>query len=94
MQYTTEQIMKYLKDYHIYKGKVEIGVATESICQDVERLEKAISVLDEISYGIIADKYIDKLPAEKIARKYGYHRNGILYKSKCIVKNLAQIMSD
>ncbi|MBD5099799.1 MAG: hypothetical protein HDT29_00625 [Clostridiales bacterium] len=57
-------------------------------------MEKAISVLDEMSYGIISDRYLDKLPAEKIARKYGYHRNGILYKSKCIIKNLAQIMSD
>lgn len=94
MQYTTEQIMKYLKDYHIYKGKVEIGVATESICQDIERLEKAISVLDEMSYGIISDRYLDKLPVRRICGSYGYSKSGLIYKTNIIIQELAKIMSE
>ena len=94
MQYTTEQIAKYSKEFRIYKGKVESGLATDSICQDVERLEKSISVLPENDYHIIRLLFFENKSYAEVARRFGYSKTGMYKRVKVVEKAIASIMSD
>lgn len=93
MQYTAEQIKTHLKDYPVLKGKVESGLATESLCQTLNQLEKCISVLSETDFQIITLIYFEGNSFATVGKKVGFSKGGIQKRIKNITKQLAKMMN-
>lgn len=79
MQYTAEEVKRYLKNYHIYSGKVACRTANEHDMLSIERLRLAIDNLQYSEYDLIKE-YCSK--------------NNIAKKINRVIEKLAQIMSD
>ena len=93
MQYTAEQIKTLLKDYPVLKGKVESGLASESLCQAVNQLEKCVSVLYEIDFQIITLIYFEGNSYSVVGKKVGFSKPGIQKRVKNIIKQLAKMLN-
>lgn len=95
MQYTAEEVKEYLKNYHIYCGKVLCKTASERTEQAVERLKFAMFQLRYEDSDLIESYYIKKDGSlSDLAKIFGCSKNNIAKKLDCAIAKLAQVMSD
>ena len=95
MQYMAEEVKEYLKNYHIYCGKVLCKTASERTEQAVERLKFAMFQLRYEDSDLIESYYIKKVGSlSDLAKIFGCSKNNIAKKLDCAIAKLAQVMSD
>ena len=95
MQYTAEEVKGYLKNYHIYCGKVVCKTANERTEQAMERLKFAIFQVRFEDRDLIERYYTFKDGSlSDLAKIFGCSKNNIAKKLNCAIVKLAQIMSD
>lgn len=95
MQYTAESVKEYLKNYHIYCGKVLCNTANEQTKQAIGRLKFAIFEVRFEDKDLIERYYIYKDGSlSGLAKIFGCSKNNIAKKLQRAIEKLAQIMSD
>ncbi len=95
MQYTAEEVKEYLKNYHIYCGKVVCETANEQTVQAIERLKFAIFYVRVEDRDLIERYYIGKDGSlSDLAKIFGCSKNNIAKKLNRAIEKLTQIMSD
>ena len=95
MQYTAEEVKEYLKNYHIYCGKVLCKTANERTVQAMERLKFALFLVRFEDRDLIERYYKDKdCSLSELAKIFGCSKNNIAKKLNCAIAKLAQVMSD
>ncbi|MCM1439795.1 MAG: hypothetical protein NC131_11440 [Roseburia sp.] len=95
MQYTAEEVKGYLKNYHVYSGKVACGTTNGQTVQAIERLQVALDNLRYSEYDLIRVYYISKGGSlSDIAKDCRCSKNNIAKKLNRIIGKLAQMMSD
>lgn len=95
MQYTAEEVKEYLKNYHIYCGKVLCKTANAQTEQAIERLKFAMFQLCYEDSDLIESYYIKKDGSlSDLAKIFGCSKNNVAKKLNCAIVKLAQIMSD
>lgn len=95
MQYTAEAVKEYLKNYHIYCGKVVCKTANERTEKTMERIKFAMFQLRYEDSDLIESYYIKKDGSlNDLAKNFGCSKNNIAKKLNCAIAKLAKIMSD
>ncbi len=95
MQYTAEEVKEYLKNFHIYCGKVLCNTANEQTEQAMERLKFAIFQVRFEDRDLIERYYTYKDGSlSDLAKIFGCSKNNIAKKLQRAIEKLAQIMSD
>ena len=95
MQFTAETIKEYLKNYHIYRGKIACKTASAEIERVLSSLDYALCLLKYSDEELVKAYYVKKEGSlSDIAKQYNCSKNNIAKKLNRIIEELAEFMSD